>query len=161
LHVQGDGIITILNDKYLADPTLQVGRGDIGTFTVSTSVSSPVKESLELKSEDPTIADVPASVDVPAGATSVVVPVTGLRAGVVAINVKSRAGRGGQTVPTSVTVVESPALTFAPATLATSVGAVTTVHAHFTPPPATPITLLIDNSRPSIVDVPTFVIAGK
>ena len=84
-----------------------------------------------------------------------------LRAGIVEVQVKNPASRGGQTVTTSVTVVESTALAFDPATLTTSVGAVTTVHAHFTPPPAAPITLLIDNSRPSVVDVPTFVIVGK
>jgi IPT/TIG domain len=159
--VKGDGVITILNDKYLAEPALQIGRGDVGTFMVSTSVPSPSSERIELTSEDPSIADVPPFVDIPAGATSAAVPVTGLRGGVVAIDVKNPASRGGQTVTTSVTVVESTALAFDPATLTTSVGAITTVHAHFTPPPAAPITLLIDNSRPSVVDVPTFVIVGK
>ena len=160
-ELRGSGTITILNDELIADPTLQIGRGDIGTFTVSTSVPSPVKDSIELKSEDPTIADVPASVDIPAGATSVAVPVTGLRAGVVAIDVKNPASRGGETVTTTVTVVESTALTFDPATLATSAGASTTVRAHLTPPPVAPLTLLILNSRPSVADVSTSVIFGK
>lgn len=161
LRPSGKATITILNDKYIADPMLQIGRGDIGTFMVSTSVPSPSSERIELNGGDPAIVDVPPFVDIPAGQTSAAVPVTGLRAGVVDVRVKNPASRGGQTVTTSVTVVESTALAFDPATLTTSVGAITTVHAHFTPPPAAPITLLIDNSRPSVVDVPTFVIVGK
>ena len=160
--LHGEGIITILNDKYLiAPPTQQIELGSTGSLDLSTSVPAASTERVEAASDNPSIVSVPSFVDIPAGATTATIPITAESVGTASITVKLPASRGGASLSSVVSVFTPTSLSFDRPTITMSYGSQTTATVRIAPPPASPLMLAIVNSSVKVVDVPaTFTIGS-
>ena len=147
--------VHILNDDYNLDtPTPPIERGTTGAITLSTSVPSASTDHFTLTSSNPAAATVPAFVDVPAGSMIASMPVTGVAAGFATISVTLPPSRGSATFTTDVTVFQTSTLIFDRPAMTMSLGSLATVAAHLDPPPESLVSLVINNSRPSVVETP-------
>lgn len=161
--VRGAVRITILNDDYIPDPALQqmIPRGTTGTTTLSTTVPAAATEHITLLSSNPAVAQVPASVDVPAGGTSASIPIKGLTAGFATLTVTFPPSRGGVVWNQDVTVFEPSALTFDRSVVALGVGSQANLTARLVPAPGYEVVIGLVNSRPSVAEMPPSLIIDR
>ena len=147
--------VTILNDDYIVTPATQrIGRGTVGSASVSTSVPTPTTDRVMLASSDPGVLTVPPFVDIPAGSIGQPFDVTAVGTGTATISATSPASRGSVVATATVTVYASATATFDKPTLNATVGQTITATMHFDPPPTAPVQLLLSQTTPSIATVP-------
>lgn len=133
-----------------ADTTVSVSAQGQITAKLTSSQSAPT--TITLTSEPAGIIQVPAQVQVPAGAMEVAIPVTGLAVGAADVV----AQLNGSTRRTRVTVTPQPAQLAAllPGTLGIQVGASGLLTARLNAAQTDPVTIALSSSQPSVARVP-------
>jgi trimeric autotransporter adhesin len=89
----------------LSCPSSNVVAGSTGTSTVTIGAAQATSTTVTLASSNPAVAAVPASVSIPAGATSATFQVTGVAAGASTITATMPGGLGGSSANCTTTVV--------------------------------------------------------
>ncbi len=134
---------------------LEVQTGATGHLTLTITAAQPADTTVPLTNSAPTIIDVPVSVTVPAGQTTVDIPVTGLLEG----NATVTASLNSSSATATVTVTAPPpvvtALTPATQSLAKGVPGILRVFVSSAPLAPTPVT--VTSSAAGIAAVPAMV----
>jgi hypothetical protein len=159
--ISWSGSITILNDDYISyPPSLQLARGGAGSVSLSTSVPTPTTDHVTLSSSDTSVATVPPFVDIPAGSMVKSFDITATGAGSAVITATMPPSRGSATTTTRVDVFTSTQLTFDKPTVDLPLEGTTTIAAHFDPPPADPVVMILSQTNPAIASIPPTLTIG-
>ncbi len=138
----------------LLPATLSVIQGATGSLTLSINAAQVSDTTVPLTTSSATILDVPASVIVPSGLTSVTIPVTGLTLGTATVTATLNG-----TVTSTITVVPPPALVTAlgPAPLTLAKGRVGILQVTISRVPTVPTVVTLTNAHTSLVTIPAIV----
>lgn len=155
---RSSGICTIVNDDAGISPaTSEMSRGSKRSLTIKLPQACVAAASIDLSVANSQIASVPDHVIMPAGASSASFTVTATAAGKTTIRATLPDSLGGQTLTASVTVNESPSVSFDPATLTIAPGAVASESVRIDPSLPVDVMVSLQVDDPTVVSVPSFV----
>jgi hypothetical protein len=155
----GIGICTILNDDLGAGPPLRtLSVGEYGYYIVQLGLGVATPQTIAVATTPPGIVDAPASLYVPAGATSVELKVLAKSPGNATITFKIPAAFGGGTFTVAAHVLPAVDLILDPSALTLAAGASATVDASLNPPAADSIIVAITTANSGSIGVPATVV---
>ena len=159
--LKGIGTCTIRDDDGAVGPAkLSMPRGTNSAIEIHLGSPAPSPEQITLLSHDPSVASVPSIATLQTGASSLNVPVTSGSAGATAISVTLPQSRGGRTFDVQAFVYEPAVLSFDRIGVLLEPGGVTNVIARLDPAPASPVTIALSSSNPTVVSIQSSITIG-
>ena len=158
---QGSAIATIRDDDgAVGPPKLLLAHGQNGTISIRLGSPAPSPESILFTTSASGVASTQSLVTLPAGASSIDVPVTTGNLGSASIEVTLPASRGGRTYLVQVVVFEPSTLAFDRLSVILTPGATTNLIAHLDPLPPSPVAVTLTTVNPAIASVPSSITIG-
>jgi len=152
------GVCTIVNDDHAATPYLQqMARGQIGSVNLALGQGPATSGTIAVVSSDPSVASVPATVNVAANQANVIIPVTAKTVGGAVITATLPPSLDSDVVKGAVSVYEGAAVNVTPPSVSVSVGATANVSVNVDPAQSSPTTLFLAAVDSSVATVPTSV----
>lgn len=152
------GVCTIVNDDAGISPAaVEMSRGSKRSLTIKLPQPAAAGASIPLESTASQIATVPAHVTVNAGASSASFTVTATAAGRTSIRATLPDSLGGRVITASVTVNESPSVSFDPDPLTIAPGATATESLSIDPAMTSDAVVALTVDDPTVISAPAFV----